>query len=129
MQGKNVIPCSCAGGPAKCFFCTEGITNSVVYHDRCQMIAHSPGSGKTKRRKTGIQCTKIRWALPDYKRSKPCKQCKSKPEGQKRLYLSVGCPSCNEPICKHFWKDGYNNDHHRPLLTSKLKLAKNFGSE
>lgn len=119
MRGKHVIPCNCAG-PAKCFFCTEGISNGV-YHDRSKMNFHSPGSGK--KRKIDVQCAEIRWALPGYKKSKPCEQCKSKPEGQKRFYSTMGCPRCNKPICKHCWKDGYNNDHHRPLKTSKLKMS------
>jgi len=119
MRRKDVIPCNCAG-PAKCFFCSEGITNGV-HHDSAKINFHSPGTGK--KRKLDVQCTNIRWALPHYKKRKPCEQCKSKPEGQKRFYSTMGCPRCNKPICKHCWKDGYKNDHHRPLSMSKLKMS------
>ena len=113
MRCRDVTPCNCAG-PAKCFFCSEE-------HDSAKMNFHSPGTGKE--RKIDVQCTNIRWALPHYKESKPCEHCKSKPQGQKRFYSSMGCPRCYKPICKHCWKDVYNNDHSRPLSTSKLKMS------
>mmetsp|Transcript_7454 Transcript_7454/g.9607 ORF Transcript_7454/g.9607 Transcript_7454/m.9607 type:complete len:101 (-) Transcript_7454:193-495(-) len=100
MRSTDVIPCNCAG-PAKCFFCSEEITYGV-HHDRAKMNFHSLGTGK--KRKIDVQC-------------------KSKPEGQKRFYSTMGCARCNEPISKYCWKYGYNNDHHRPLSTSKLKMS------
>ena len=36
MWSKDVIPCNCAG-PAKCFFCSEGITNGV-HHDSASIL-------------------------------------------------------------------------------------------
>ena len=107
MRQDPFIPCDCS----KCFFCLKGIINR---------IDHPP----TKKAKVTVEykclthvttnkCTDVRVSL-GMKSGKYCRMCYRKQlttelssrDWQQRCRTSaMGCPICNEPICKECWKE------------------------
>ena len=109
----NPVPCDCD----ECFFCKKGLTTGI-FHNRASVVMSSPGGSRKKRK---IQCTSRRVRL-DVSSGQYCRQCYRNQSGtsltnaQKRKNCKqswLGCPSCNEPICKQCWEEGYDYPYHQ----------------
>ena len=109
----NPVPCDCE----ECFFCINGLTKGI-FHNRLSVVFSSPGGTRKKRK---IQCTSRRVQL-DVSSGQYCRQCYRNQSGtsltnaQKRKNCKqsrLGCPSCNEPICKQCWEEGYDYPYHQ----------------
>ncbi len=110
MRQGNFLPCNCG----KCFFCLKGITNGMHHKPQRKVIIHHSDKSKTKTSKCTEQAIKIR------DRNFDCKMCYRKYAGvdmtrdekkAKQKTSRFGCPSCDEPICKSCWAEGYDMHH------------------
>jgi hypothetical protein len=114
MRQKEFLPCDCKN----CFFCLKGLTNGIAHKKqkstRTIFVQHDNSRTMTK------DCTTKRVGLK--RGSQFCrmcyrKQCNGTEEERARSmrekqnackFSTMGCPSCDELICKDYWAEGYD---------------------
>lgn len=106
MRQFHPLPCDCT----KCFFCIRSITTGIDHKKRKDVTTvffhHDNKRTKTK------GCTDVRVNLE--RGSSHCRQCYRERQGTRDEKMkgipksSLGCPSCDEPICKKCWERGYD---------------------
>jgi hypothetical protein len=111
MRQSDLIPCACR----KCFFCLNGLTSGITHKKRKSTVTTFVQHDNT-RRKT-VDCTDVRVDLQ--KGTSHCRQCYRERPGTKEQKMEkiphprLGCPSCDEVICKKCWAKGYDM-HQKP---------------
>ena len=115
MRQKEFIPCDCNN----CFFCIKGLTSGIA-HKKSKAATVTTFVQHDNSRTVTKGCTDKRVQLN--RGSQHCrmcyrKQCKgtekerarsSKDKVKACKTSEMGCPSCDEPICKKCWADGYD---------------------
>ena len=107
IRKRDVVPYDCK----KCYFCLHGMTNGITHKDgsRDREVVYANGVRvKTK------NCTDVQVNL--FKSSQYCKMCYRKQDesicsGIRKKnckFSKLGCPSCQESICKWCWAEGYD---------------------
>ena len=106
MRQYDPLPCECT----KCFFCLNSLTSGVDHKRKRKTVTHFVQRDRT-RTKT-VDCTD---KLVDLGvGSSWCRQCYRERTGTKKEKLNgisssrMGCPSCEEHICKKCWDKGYD---------------------
>ena len=114
IRQREFIPCDCNN----CFFCLKGLTSGIAHKKPKKTITTFVQHDNT--RIMTKDCTIKRVNLgrgSQYCRMCYRKQCKgtederarSAKEKESACYFSrTGCPSCDEPICKLCWAEGYD---------------------
>ncbi len=106
MRQSQPLPCKCN----KCFFCLNSLTTGLDHKCQKSTITHFVQHDRT-RTKT-VDCTDKRVNLG--RGTSYCRQCYRERSGtkeEKMLNISgpaMGCPSCDEHICKKCWDEGYD---------------------
>ncbi len=106
MRQSKFIPCDCT----KCFFCLNDLTNGIFHKPEKKVVIHHSDGKKTKT----TRCTDERVVIRD--RGYYCRMCYRKKDDSlsketKRAACKqskLGCPSCDEPVCKTCWAEGYD---------------------
>eukprot|EP00956_Cyclotella_meneghiniana_P016026 scaffold25077_cov48-Cyclotella_meneghiniana.AAC.2 len=94
----------------KCFFCLNSLTTGVDHKRQKRTVTHFVQHDRT-RTKT-VDCTNKRVNLQ--MGTSHCKQCYRERTGTRAEKLDginkscMGCPSCEERICKECWEKGYD---------------------
>ena len=106
MRQLDPLPCECD----KCFFCLNSLTSGIDHKHKRKTVTHFVQHDHT-RTKT-FDCTDKRVDLQIG--SSYCKQCYRERTGTRKQKMEkfptshMGCPSCEEHICKSCWEKGYN---------------------
>ena len=96
------------------FFCLKGVTTGISHPQNKK--AKVTMEYKCGTRVTMNKCTDVQVSLV-MKSGKYCRMCYRKQlttelssnDRQQRCRTSaMGCPICKEPICKEYWKEGYD---------------------
>jgi hypothetical protein len=115
MRSQDWVPCDCGA----CFFCLNGLTNGIIHKSKRKIVTTFTQHDKTRTKQKG--CTDQRINLGRHgSYCKMCyrKLCASTDEKIKALNTKakkkqcnsskMGCPSCDEHICKGCWDEGYD---------------------
>ena len=106
MRQLPPLPCECN----KCFFCLNSLTTGIDHKRQKRTVTHFVQHDRTRTKTVG--CTDKRVDLQIG--SNYCKQCYRERPGtrEEKLdginYSRMGCPSCEERICKECWAKGYD---------------------
>ena len=109
MRQSDPIPCNCD----KCYFCITGMTTGIA-HKTTKKRKIVIESYKTGERLTTKDCVEIRVDLK--KGTQYCRMCyRNQPDTMSRSEKlknskssRLGCPQCNEQVCKVCWEKGYD---------------------
>ncbi len=106
MRQAQPLPCECN----KCFFCLYSITTGLDHKYQKRLITHFVQHDHTCTKT--VDCTEKHVNLGRV--TSYCKQCYRERTGTKAekmkdiAHPAMGCPSCDETICKKCWEKGYN---------------------
>ena len=107
MRQMKFLPCDCR----KCYFCVNGHTNGIAHPAKEEReVIYANGA-----RVLTVGCVEERVKILK-KSGSYCRMCyrkqdKSLSHERQRMHCktsTMGCPQCNEPICKHCWEEGYD---------------------
>ena len=106
MRQAAPLPCECD----KCFFCLNSLTTGVNHKSKRRTVTAFVPHDRSRTRT--MDCTDKRVDLQIG--SSYCKQCYRERPGTRAENLNgintsrMGCPSCEECICKSCWDKGYD---------------------
>jgi hypothetical protein len=115
MRSRDWVPCDCGA----CFFCLNGLTNGIMHRKKRKVVTTFVQHDNSRTKQKGCTDKPVNLGRgSDYCRmclrkmnANPTEEWEKMNARQKQKMCKtsrLGCPSCNEHICKSCWVEGYD---------------------